>query len=257
MERTGESQISLTDPDSRAMAASPKIGVGYNAQVAVDAKHKLIVEQHVTNAGSDLGLLAETAGAAKEALGVERIDAVADKGYYKGEDIQACEDKGVAAYVARPQRGSAVRDGLFRKEEFRYDAASNAYLCPTGETLEPRYRSVVDGHIMVHYCNRDACRHCEIKLRCTSNTYRRVSRWAGEAVLDRMTDRLAARPEILRLRRETVEHPFGSIKQWMNQGYFLMRGLEKVRAEFSLTALAYNFTRVVNLVGVRELVGAV
>jgi transposase len=257
LERTGESQISLTDPDSRAMAAHPKVGVGYNAQVAVDAKHKLIVEQHVTNAGSDLGLLAETAGAAKEVLGVERIDAVADKGYYKGEDIQACEDAGITAYVARPQRGSAVRDGLFRKEEFRYDAASDTYLCPGGETLEPRYRSDVDGHAMVHYCNRGACRSCEIKPRCTSNTYRRVNRWAGEAVLDRMTDRLAGRPEILRLRRETVEHPFGSIKQWMNQGSFLMRGLEKVRAEFSLTALAYNFTRVVNLVGVPDLMRAV
>ena len=121
LERSGESQVSLTDPDSRAMASHPKVGVGYNAQVAFDAKHKLIVEQHVTNAGSDLGLLAPTAGAAKEVLGVERIDAVADRGYYKGEDIQACEDAGIEAYVARPQRGSAVRDGLFRKEEFRYD----------------------------------------------------------------------------------------------------------------------------------------
>jgi transposase len=257
LDRTGETQISLTDPDSRAMAAHPKVGVGYNAQVAVDAKHKLIVEQQVTNAGSDLGLLAETAGAAKEVLGVERIDAVADKGYYKGEDIQACEDAGISAYVARPQRGSAVRDGLFRKEEFRYDATSDTYHCPGGATLEPRYRSVVDGHSMVHYCNRAACRSCELRPRCTSNTYRRVNRWAGEAVLDRMTDRLAGRPEMLRLRRETVEHPFGSIKQWMNQGYFLMRGLEKVRAEFSLTALAYNFIRVVNLVGVRHLVSAV
>src|SRR5512135_2080439 len=112
LEHTGQSQVSLTDPDSRAMAAYPKVGVGYNAQVAFDAKHKLIVEQHVTNAGSDLGLLAPTAGAAKQVLGVERIDAVADRGYYKGEDIQACEDAGIEAYVARPQRGSAVRDGF-------------------------------------------------------------------------------------------------------------------------------------------------
>jgi hypothetical protein len=194
LERTGESRISLTDPDSRAIAAHLKVGVGYNVQVAVDAKHKLIVEQQVTNAGSDLGLLAETTTAAKEVLGVDQIDAVADKGYYKGEDIQACEDAGISAYVARPQRRSAVRDGLFRKEEFRYDAASDTFIRRDGATLEPRYRSVVDGHSTLHYCNRDACRSCEIKPRCTSNTYRRIIRWAQEAVLDRMSERVAARP---------------------------------------------------------------
>jgi transposase/IS5 family transposase len=256
LERTGESQISLTDPDSRAMASYPKVGVGYNAQVAVDAKHKLIVAQEVTNAGSDLGLLAQTAGVAKEVLGVERIDAVADKGYYKGEDIQACEEAGIDAYVARPQRGSAVSHGLFRKEEFRYDAGSDTYLCPGGQRLEPRYHSEVKGHALVNYCNPGACRTCPLRPRCTPNSYRRISRWANEAVLDRMAERLAARPEILRVRRETVEHPFGSIKQWMNQGYFLMRGLEKVRAEFSLTALAYNLTRAVNLVGIPKMLAA-
>jgi transposase len=256
LERTGESQISLTDPDSRAMASYPKVGVGYNAQVAVDAKHKLIVAQEVTNAGSDLGLLAQTAGAAKEVLGVERIDAVADKGYYKGEDIQACEDAGIDAYVARPQRGSAVSHGLFRKEEFRFDAGSDTYLCPGGQRLEPRYHWEVKGHALVSYCNPGACRACPLKPRCTPNTHRRISRWADEAVLDRMAERLAARPELLQVRRETVEHPFGSIKQWMNQGYFLMRGLEKVRAEFSLTALAYNLTRAVNLVGIPKMLAA-
>ena len=256
LERTGESQISLTDPDSRAMASYPKVGVGYNAQVAVDAKHKLIVAQEVTNAGSDLGLLAQTAGAAKEVLGVARLDAVADKGYYKGEDIQACEEAGIDAYVARPQRGSAVSNGLFRKEEFRYDAGSDTYLCPGGQRLEPRYHSEVKGHALVNYCNHEACRTCPLKPRCTPNSFRRISRWVGEAVLDRMAERLAARPELLRVRRETVEHPFGSIKQWMNQGYFLMRGLEKVRAEFSLTALAYNFTRTANLVGIPKMLAA-
>jgi DDE family transposase len=139
---------------------------------------------------------------------------------------------------------------LFRKEEFRYDAGSDTYLCPGGQRLEPRYHSEVKGHALVNYCNPGACRTCPLKPRCTPNTYRRISRCADEAVLDRMAERLAARPEILRVRRETVEHPFGSIKQWMNQGYFLMRGLEKVRAEFSLTALAYNLTRAVNLVGI-------
>src|SRR5512147_3093656 len=233
-------------------------GAQNNAQVAFDAKHKLIVEQHVTNAGSDLGLLAPTAsGAAKEVLGVERIDAVADRGYYKGEDMQACEDAGIETYVARPQRGSAVRDGLFRKEEFRYDPTSETYLCPGGQQLHPLYRCVKGDHTTVQYCNRNACRGCELKPQCTADTYRRVGRWTEEAVLDRMEARLAARPEILKQRREIAEHPFGSIKQWMNQGTFLLRGLEKVRAEFSLTALAYNFIRAVNIVGVASLLKAV
>jgi Transposase DDE domain len=158
LERSDQSQVSLTDPDSRAMAAHPKVGVGYNAQVAFDAKHKLIVEQHVTNAGSDLGLLAPTAGAAKEVLGVERIDAVADRGYYKGEDIQACEEAGIAAYVARPQRGSAVRDWLFRKEEFRYNPTSDTYRCSGGQQLHPLYHCVRGTTRQYRYCNRDACR---------------------------------------------------------------------------------------------------
>jgi transposase len=235
------------------MAMHPKVGVGYNAQVAVDSKHKLIVEQEVTNAGSDLGLLAATASAAKEVLEAEHIKVVADSGYYQGEDIAACEGAGIEAYVARPQRGSAVREGLFRKEEFHYDAQNDVYICPGNQQLHPRYRSTGGEHDRIYYCNRDACRHCELKSRCTTNSYRQVARWTGEAVLDRMETRLKANPKILRQRREIVEHPFGSIKQWMNQGAFLMRGLEKVRAEFSLTALAYNMTRVLTIVGIESL----
>jgi transposase len=163
---SGESQISLTDPDARGMATHPKVGVGYNAQVAIDAKHKLIVEQHVTNAGSDLGLLAQTAGAARELLGVERINAVADMGYYKGEDIAACEDAGVTPYVARPRRGAAVREGRFAKDEFRYDLAGDFYRCPGGHHLAPVQRSEKNGHRSIHYSNMDACRGCALKPQC-------------------------------------------------------------------------------------------
>ncbi len=257
LKASGENQISLTDPDARAMAAHPKVGVGYNAQIAVDAKHKLIVEQHVTNAGSDLGLLAETAGMAKALLGVDHVDAVADMGYYKGEDIEACEQIGVTPYVARPQRGSAVHDGRYPKERFCYDAEADCYHCPDGKRLDTRYRSVTRGHAVVQYSNPNACAACALKEGCASGRFRRITRWEGEAVLDRMADRLAARPGILDVRRETVEHPFGSIKQWMNQGAFLMRGPEKVRAEFSLTALAYNLRRALNMIGVPALIRAV
>jgi transposase len=258
LDRTGESQISLTDPDSRAMAAHTRVAVGYNVQIAVDAKHKLIVEQAVSNQVLDVGLLAQTAQAAKEVLGVDQIDAVADRGYYKVEDIEACEKAGIVPHVPRPQRGAAVREGLFRKDEFRYDATSDTYLCPAGQRLEPRYQSTAARNLKkVDYCNREACRACPLRPRCTHNSYRRVTRLENEAVLDRTEARLAARPELLDQRREIVEHPFGTIKHWMDQGTFLMRGLENVRAEFSLTALAYNLRRAINILGVGPLIAAI
>src|SRR3954462_11827798 len=258
LDRTGESQISLTDPDSRAMAAHTRVAVGYNVQIAVHAKHKLIVEQAVSNQVLDVGLLGQTAQAAKEVLGVDQIDAVADRGYYKVEDIEACEKAGIVPHVPRPQRGAAVREGLFRKDEFRYDATSDTYLCPAGQRLEPRYQSTAARNLKkVDYCNREACRACPLRPRCTHNSYRRVTRLENEAVLDRTQARVAARPELLDQRREIVEHPFGSIKHWMDQGTFLMRGLENVRAEFSLTALAYNLRRAINILGVGPLIAAI
>ncbi|MBP2279116.1 IS1182 family transposase [Sphingomonas sp. PL20] len=253
---SGESQKSLTDPDSRGMAMHPKVGVGYNAQVAVDARHKLIVEQHVTNAGSDLGLLAQTAGAAREMLGVERIAAVADKGYYKGEDIAACETVGVVPYVARPERGPAIDDGYFAKSAFRYVAAQDCYICPASQRLDPFSRSVKDGHHTIRYGNRQACQDCALRPQCASGARRTISRWEGEAVLDRMAERIAARPDILDRHRETVEHPFGSIKQWMNQGAFLTRGLASVNAEFSLTSIAYNLRRAITIRGIPAMLQA-
>jgi transposase/IS5 family transposase len=257
LDRTGESQISLTDPDSRAMAAHTRVAVGYNAQIAVDTKHKLIVEQQVTNQVLDMGLLTETAKPAKEILGVETIDVVADKGYFKIEDVEACEKAGMAPYVPRPQRGPSVRAGLFRKDEFKYNPETDSFTCPAGQRLTPYASSALRQLKKINYANRKACRDCPLRTRCTGSQFRVVSRLENEAVLDRMQERLAKRPEVLNQRRETVEHPFGSIKQWMNQGAFLMRGLEKVRAEFSLTALAYNIKRVLNLVAFNKLMAAV
>ena len=257
LDRTGESQISLTDPDSRAMAAHTRVAVGYNAQIAVDTKHKLIVEQQVTSQVLDMGLLTETAEPAKEILGVETIEVVADKGYFKIEDIETCEKAGMEPYVPRPQRGPSVRAGLFRKDEFKYDSETDSFTCPAGQRLTPYSSSALRQLKKINYANRKACRDCPLRARCTDNQFRTVSRLENEAVLDRMQERLAKRPEVLNQRRETVEHPFGSIKQWMNQGAFLMRGLEKVRGEFSLTALAYNLRRVLNLVGFADLMTAV
>jgi len=256
LDQTGEDQISLTDPESRAMAAHTKVGVGYNIQIAVDAKNKLIAEQAVTNQVVDMGLLTATAEPAREILGVETIDVVADRGYFKAEDIEACEKAGCIPHVPKPQRGSSVRDGLFRKDEFRYDAERDAYVCPAGQLLRPIRHGRLRDLAKVDYGNPKACRDCPLRARCT-NDVRSVSRLQNEDVLDRMAERLKARPEILDRRREVVEHPFGSIKQWMYQGAFLMRGLAKVRAEFSLTALAYNLRRALNIVGVEAMTAAV
>jgi len=256
LEKNGESQVSLTDPDSRAMAAYTKVGVGYNAQIAVDAKHKMIVAQAVTNDVLDMGLLQQTAEPARQILGVATIDVVADKGYFRTEDIAACEKAGLTPHVPRPQRGAAVTNGFFRKDEFRYDAAQDAYVCPGGHELKPIRQGRLRDMRKVDYANASACRDCPMRPRCT-NTYRAVSRLENEDALERMEERIAERPDLLDRRRAIVEHPFGTIKQWMNQGAFLMRGLENVRAEFSLTALVYNLRRALNILGIEKLMAAV
>jgi transposase len=256
LDKTGEDQISLTDPDSRAMAAHTRVAVGYNVQVAVDVKHKLIVEQQVTNQVVDMGMLTQTAAPAKEVLGVETIDVVADKGYFKIEDIESCEKAGMAPYVPRPQRGPSVRAGLFRKDEFSYDTTSDTYTCPASQRLQPYSSSDLRGLKKTNYVNKLACDACVIRARCTNGKFRAVSRLENEAVLDRMQARLKVQPGVLDRRRESVEHPFRTIKQWMHQGAFLMRGLDKVRGEFSLTALAYNRRRVLNIVGFADLMAA-
>ena len=185
-----------------------------------------------------------------------QIDVVADRGYFKMEDIEACEAAGVTPYVAKPRRSLAGFAGRFPKSAFRYDEATDTYVCPTGERLSPTFTSKVRNMPLTYYGNYRACRACTIRERCTTARSRAIVRFVNEAILDRMANRLARRPDVLRRRRESVEHPFGSIKQWMGQGAFLMRRLENVRGEFSLTALAYNMRRAINLVGVPTLVKA-
>lgn len=254
LEESGDDQLSLTDPDARAMHPSAHVSVGYNVQIAVDAKHKLIAEQQVHAKVTDLGLLAKTAEAACDTLGVERIDAVADKGYFQIEDIETCEAAGIDAYVPKPERGPARRDGHFPKEDFIYDAGADVYTCPGGQQLpRGKSRTVREGVFAAEYVNPSACAVCALKAKCTKS-HRRITRYNNEDVLERMAERLALRTDMRDLRRETVEHPFGSIKQRMGQGAFLMRRLENVRAEFSLTALAYNIRRAITLVGMPALI---
>src|SRR5450432_1210372 len=192
LQHTGEDQISLTDPDSRAMAAHTRVAVGYNVQIAVDAKHKLIVEQEVTNQVVDMGLLQATAEPAREILGVERIDIVADKGYFRTEDIAACEKAGLTPYAPRPRRGSSASHGFFRKDEFRYDAERDAYTCPGGHELKPYRFGKLREMTKIDYANKEACRDCPLRRRCTDAGYRAVSRLEHEDALDRMAARLKA-----------------------------------------------------------------
>ena len=203
------------------------------------------------------GVLTQTAAPAKDVLEAETIAVVADRGYFKAEDIEACETAGMTRYAPRPRRGPSVRAGLFRKDEFQYDGATDSYLCPARQRLVFYSTAPRRGLKRLHYANKLACRGCAIQKRCTAGALRMVSRLDNEAVLDRRQARLLERPDILGLRRETVEHPFGTIKQWMNQGAFWMRGLEKVRAAFSLTALAYTIRRVLNLLDFTKLMAAV
>ncbi|ARE42474.1 Mobile element protein (plasmid) [Rhodovulum sp. P5] len=258
LEETGADQLSLTDPDARAMDRNTRVGVGYNIQIAVDVKHKLIAEQQVHSKVSDLGLLAKTAISARKLLGVERIDVVADKGYFAIEDIAASEAGNAFPIIPRPRRGAAASKGLFVKERFQYDGTADHYTCPGGQNLPPNGKKqyVRDGVFEQKYRNYRACKQCRLKPRRTGSEARTVSRYENEEVLERMAERLVARPEVLGQRRETVEHPFGSIKQWMGQGAFLTRRLENVRGEFSLTALAYNIRRAITLVGVPTLIQA-
>src|SRR6202030_3708760 len=172
LDQTGESQISLTDPDSRAMAAHTHVAVGYNVQIAVDAKHKLIVEQKVTNQVVDMGLLAQTAEPAKEVLGVEQIAVVADRGYFKIEDIEACEKAGIEPYVPRPQRGPSVRAGLFRKDEFTTQPATAFCARQVNVFIPILLIFSMRGLKKINYRNSQACRDCPIRSQCTGNQFR-------------------------------------------------------------------------------------
>ena len=223
------------------------------------------LEDYLKRLDSSDVIEAATAGSRVKNL-AEKISAIRDRRTrcqqmlaqlcFKIEDIEACEQAGMTPHVPRPQRGPSVRAGLFRKDEFVYDPISDSIRCPGGQRLEVYSSSLLRALKKVNYVNKAACADCPIRSRCTNGAFRSVSRLENEAVLDRMQTRLRAHPEILATRRETVEHPFGSIKQWMNQGAFLMRGLENVRGEFSLTALAYNLRRVLNLVGLTELMAS-
>ena len=253
-----DQQLSLTDPDSRSMATSGRGSgvVGYNVQVAVDTENHLIVTHEVTNVGSDRAQLANTAQAAKAALDVDKLEAVADRGYFNGEEILACEQTGITVTLPKPMTSGAKSEGRFGKQDFVYLADENAYRCPAGEKLKYRFTAVEHGQKLHRYWT-DACRTCPIKAQCTTGRERRITRWEHEEVVETVQARLDKNPEAMRTRRETVEHPFGTIKMRMGATHFLMKTLPKVATEMALHVLAYNLTRVLNIFGVKPMMAAV
>jgi len=253
-----DQQISLTDPDSRSMATSGRGSglVGYNVQVAVDTEHHLIVSHEVTNSGSDRAQLANMAKQAKAVLGTETLEAVADRGYFSSPEILECHEAGITVTLPKPQTSGAKSDGRFGKQDFVYLPQEDAYRCPAGEHLPYRFTSEEDGKRMRRYWTT-ACQGCSLKSRCTTGPERRIPRWEHEHLLEAVQKRLDANPEAMRKRRETVEHPFGTMKARMGATHFLTKTLPKVAAEMALSVLAYNLTRVMNIVGVRPLIAAI
>jgi transposase len=248
-----DQQISLTDPDARSMKTRGTGMVGYNVQTAVDTKHHLIVAHEVTNVGTDRDQLTSMAKLARTAMGVEDLTAIADRGYFNSEEILACHEAGIAAIVPKTVTSNATAEGRFGKADFIYDAKNNEYRCPAGQRLIWRFARVENG-LKLHRYWSSHCPRCAIKDSCTPSDYRRVSRWEHEAVLDAMQVRLDQAPESMRLRRQTAEHPFATIKSWMGSTHFLTRTLDRVRTEMSLHVLAYNLKRVMKLLGTSTLI---
>jgi transposase len=253
-----DQQISLTDPDSRSMATSGRGSgvVGYNVQVAVDTNHHLIVAHEVTNDGSDRAQLANIACQAKAMLGVGELEAVADRGYFSSDEIQACDKAGITVTVAKPMTSNAKAEGRFGKQDFRYVAEEDFYVCPAGEKLTYHYTTEENGLVLRRYWT-NACQSCPIRHHCTTGKERRITRWEHEHVLEAVQRRLDKNPQAMRQRRETAEHPFGTLKMRMGATHFLMKRLPKVATEMALHVLAYNLTRVMNIMGIQPLMAAI
>ena len=254
-----DKQVSLTDPDARSMATSGRgTGmVGYNVQTAVDAEHHLIVAHDVTNLGYDRTQLEPMALKAQAATGCAELTALADRGYFSGEQVLACEGTGVLPCIPKTDTSGATKRGFFTRQDFTYDAEKDHYTCPAGQHLTKSRRRPTRQDDMDEYRHLTACFTCRLKPQCTPDKLKRFRRWQHEAVLDRMQARLDHMPGAMGVRRQTVEHPFGTLKSWMGSTHFLTRTIEKARTEMSLHVLAYNMKRMIQIFGVGPLMAAI
>ena len=252
-----DQQISLTDPDARSMATSGRGSgiVGYNVQAAVDIKHHLIVTHEVTNEGTDRAQLSNVAEQTKDVLQTDALDVVADRGYFNGAEILACDQAGITVTLPKPLTSGIKAKGRFGKQDFRYVASEDVYICPAGERLAYHFTNVEDGLTLRRYWT-NACQSCTIKDQCTTGKQRRITRWEHEHILETVQQRLDENPDKMRQRRETVEHPFGTIKHWMGSTHFQMKTLKRVGTEMALHVLAYNLKRVMNIIGITPLIKA-
>jgi transposase len=255
---SADQQISLTDPDARSMATSGRGSgvVGYNVQAAVDTRHHLIVAHDVTNVGSDRSQLSRMAKQTKGTLDAETLDVVADRGYFSSEEILACDQAGITVTLPKPLTSGAKAKGRFGKQDFRYVADEDVYLCPAGQRLVYRYTNEENGLTLRRYWT-SACPTCAIKDQCTTGKERRITRWEHEHLLEAVQRRLDENPQAMRQRRETVEHPFGTIKSRMGATHFLTKTLKRVRTEMALHVLAYNLRRMMTILGPGPLIAAI
>jgi hypothetical protein len=221
----------------------------------VDAKHHLIVAHEVTNIGSDRDQLTSMAIQARDAMGTQELTAIADRGYFKSEEIQASHAAGITVYVAKTETSNATADGRFGRADFIYDAERDEYRCPAGQALIWRFETIEHG-LKLHCYWSSNCKSCSMKAHCTPSTNRRIKRWENEALLDAMQERLDHSPDIMRIRRQTVEHPFGTLKFWMGSAHFLTRTMDRVSTEMSLHVLAYNMKRMMKILGTAGLMQA-
>jgi transposase len=253
-----DKQISMTDPDARSMATSGRGSgvVGYNVQAAVDTEHHLIIAHDVVQTGNDRDQLARMSKLAKETLRIDKLNVVADRGYFSSTEILDCVEADVTVTLPKPQTSGGKSQGRFVKADFRYVASEDHYICPAGEVLPRRMKTIEKG-LTLHRYWTNACARCCMKAKCTTGKERRVTRWEHEHVLEEVQRRLDENPDAMRLRRETVEHPFGTIKARMGATHFLMKRLHNVKTEMSLAVLAYNLTRVINIIGIKPLIAAI
>ena len=252
-----QKQVSVTDPDTRKMPTAHGILVGYNAQMAVDAKHKLIAAEDVTNEVNDLQQLANVALEAKASLELKQAEVVADAGYYSAAEVSRCVEHGLTPYIPKADTSANTARGLYGKSQFQYDAVKDVYVCPAGAALTCRFATVeLDRELK--YDRASGCQECALKSRCTRNQANRtITREANEHLMEAMAQRMKQQPEKFKLRKQLAEHPFGTIKRWFGYTHFLLKGLVKVRCEWSLTTLVYNLKRVLNLVSFEKLMAAV
>lgn len=252
-----QKQISVTDPDTRKMPTAHGMIVGYNAQVAVDAKHKLMAAADVTNEVSDYQQLANVALEAKANLELTKTEVVADAGYYNASEVSRCVEHGLTPFIPKADTSANTKLGLYGKSQFQYDAVKNEYVCPAGAALTYRFSTYELGRELQYY-RASGCKTCALKRRCTRNQNNRtITREANEHLMEAMAQRMKRQPEKFKLRKTLAEHPFGTIKRWFGYTHFLMKGLAKVQCEWSLTTLVYNLKRVLNLVNFQKLMAAV